>query len=62
MIIRKASIADVSILPVIIRKSVFDVAEKFGFTADNCPKSPGFLYICKVKLAGTFLLWKFMLP
>ena len=62
MIIRRASIDDALSLLAIIRKSVFDVAEKFGLTVDNCPKSPGFLYICKVKLAGIFLLWKFMLP
>lgn len=62
MIIRRASIGDALSLLAIIRKSFLDVAEKFGLTTDNCPKSPGFLYICKVKLAGTFLLWEFMLP
>ncbi len=42
MIIRKASIADVSILLAIIRKSFLEVAEKFELTIDNCPKSPAF--------------------
>ena len=42
MIIRKASIADVSILLSIIRKSFLEVAEKFNLTIYNCPKSPAF--------------------
>jgi len=47
MIIRRASIADALSLLAIIRRSFLDVAERFGLTADNCPRSPAFYTFVK---------------
>lgn len=42
MVIKEANEADKGILIGLIRDSFRDVAEKFGFTAQNCPKFVGF--------------------
>ncbi len=42
MIIRDANESDKSVLVVLIRESFRDVAEKFGLTAESCPKFPAF--------------------
>jgi N-acetylglutamate synthase-like GNAT family acetyltransferase len=38
--IRKATIGDVSVLTDVIRRAFRDVADRFGLTAENCPKHP----------------------
>lgn len=42
MTIRDANESDKSVLVALIRDSFRDVAEKFGLTAENCPKFPAF--------------------
>jgi N-acetylglutamate synthase-like GNAT family acetyltransferase len=42
MIIRQANKADKGILVTLLRDSFRDVAEKFNFTVENCPKFVGF--------------------
>lgn len=42
MIIRQANESDIDLLANVIRNSFRDVAEKFGLTVENCPKSPAF--------------------
>jgi len=42
MVIRKANKADKGILVTLLRDSFRDVAEKFNFTVENCPKFVGF--------------------
>lgn len=52
MIIRDANETDKGVLETLIRKSFYDVAEKFALTAESCPKFPAFN--AKERVAGDF--------
>jgi N-acetylglutamate synthase-like GNAT family acetyltransferase len=42
MVIRQASLADISLLVNLLRRSFVDVAERFNLTVENCPKNLAF--------------------
>jgi N-acetylglutamate synthase-like GNAT family acetyltransferase len=42
MQIRKANETDFNVLVTLLRNSFRDVAQRFGLTVENCPKSPAF--------------------
>jgi len=49
MKIREARLNDLSAIARIVSESNKDVAEKFGLTADNCPKHPSFCTMSWIK-------------
>ena len=49
MTIRQANKADMDILVTLIRNAFHEVAERFELTAENCPKSPAFYTIDRMK-------------
>jgi len=49
MVIRQASLADVSLLVNLLRRSFTDVAGRFNLTAENCPKNLAFCTEQRVK-------------
>ncbi len=49
MVIRQASLVDVSLLVNLLRRSFMDVARRFNLTVENCPKNPAFCTEQRVK-------------
>lgn len=49
MVIRQASLADLSLLVNLLRRSFMDVAKRFNLTVENCPKNLAFCTEQRVK-------------